>query len=362
LENNIERKEKKNMLTTKQNTFTLYLIVISLVIHLNGIADKSFGQPILTINFPNDTNTPSKVAISPDGKRILMGLHTAKIWDAEAGREILHYTKTMNVIASAVFSPDGRHIFTGESGFRGQYWDMVTGELIFTIKTFTVTKNPRTVYYIHGITACDFTSDGSRLITGDSDGEVQLWDMSTGLEVKRYEPGGYIRYIKISPDGDTFLMQDAARALIVNMERGNAIREFSSDSCKISEDWKYILTRTGKIYDVNTGEVIRLIPAFHPSRVIAISPDGKSAIFGGYQDSYTKEVFNRRIFNNETEAEIRSYPTSIIVEKNAPNSPDDHILFFPDGKRFLTVNGTNVHIWDISDLAAGVKAFDSLDQ
>ncbi len=348
------------MSTYIQKLFTQKLVIVSLIIHMICITNIAFGQPILTIHSPNDTNTPSKVAISPDWKEILTGLHSAKIWDAETGQEILHYTKTMKVIASAVFSPDGKYIFTGESGFRGQYWDRFTGELIFTIETFTVTKDPRTVYYIHGITACDFTPDGSLLLTGDSDGEVQLWDMSNGNEIRRYkERGGYVKYIKISPHGKRFFSHHSSRLYMIDLETDEEIYKlFLVSQVVISSNWKYLLTNIGYIYDVDTGKVIKEIPTFHSSRTLAISPNGQFTIVGGIQNPDTKEIENRQIFNNETSALIRSYPTSISVERNAPNSPDDHILFFPDGKRFLTVNNTNIHIWDISDLTAHAKGTD----
>ncbi len=351
------------MFISRKNTTNLYLIAISLLIPFIGAAGKAYGQPLLTINTQYEGDFSLKVAISPDGKQLLGGLQTAKIWDTETGREILHYTNNASWISSAVFSPDGRHIFTGIFDFRGQYWDMVTGENIFIIKTFTWTKDPQSVYYILGVTACDFTPDGSQLITGDSDGEVQLWDTTTGKEIRRYEPRGDVRYIKVSPDGKTFLKQESGSAYLVDIETGEKIGEFPSSGCRISSNWKYLLSRIGNIYDVNTGEVIRTIPGFHhSSNVIALSPDGKYAILGGYQDSYSKEVRNRRIFNNETGSEIRSYATSLEAEKNAPDSVDSYLQFFPDGKRFLTVNGSNIHIWDISDLTSGVKSFDSLDQ
>ncbi len=350
------------MFIITRNTSILYSIVFSLIIPLIGAANKVYGQPILTIN----CDASPKIALSPDGKRLLTGRYTVKIWDVETGREILHYPNIENTVASSVFSPDGRHIFTGSTGYVGQYWDMIAGEKIYSIETFTNTKDPRTVMSIHGITACDFTPDGSQLITGDSNGEVQLWDTATGKEIRRYEPRGYVQYIKISPDGKTFLKQDFSQAFLIDMETGEIINDFLSAYCSISKDWKYMLSNMGqclRIFDINTGDEIQMFPLLpNVTKALAISPDGKYSIIGGVADQQEKVIANRRIFNNETGSEIRSYTTSLEVEKNASNSVDSYLQFFPDGKRFLTVNGSNIHIWDISDLTSGVKSFDSLDQ
>lgn len=52
---------------------------------------------------------------------------------------------------------------------------------------------------------------------------------------------------------------------------------------------------------------------------------------------------------------LSEYPVDINAGKNEPTSTEERIGFFPDGKRFWTVNGTKVHFWDISDLTSSVK-------
>jgi WD40 repeat protein len=63
------------------------------------------------------------VAFSPDGKRVLTGSFdkTARLWDAETGKEIRSFVGHTDTVVSVAFSPDGKRVLTG--GSKTALWD-----------------------------------------------------------------------------------------------------------------------------------------------------------------------------------------------------------------------------------------------
>jgi len=57
----------------------------------------------------------TSVAFSPDGKRAITGSRdtTAKVWDAETGKEILTLKGHLQEVTTVAFSPDEQSVLTG---------------------------------------------------------------------------------------------------------------------------------------------------------------------------------------------------------------------------------------------------------
>jgi WD40 repeat protein len=93
--------------------------------------DGRTGAPIR--NWMQPGSNPASLTFSPDGKRLLSGTgsyatdHHVHVWDVATGKEILVYAKHDNIVVAAAISPDGKLVATG--GFNGdvQIWDLQTG-------------------------------------------------------------------------------------------------------------------------------------------------------------------------------------------------------------------------------------------
>ncbi|MDP6960875.1 MAG: hypothetical protein QF595_05055 [Dehalococcoidia bacterium] len=69
-------------------------------------------------------------AYSPDGRRIVTAGQdrTAKVWEAQTGKELLTLTGHNGPVTSAAYSPDGRRIVTAGQDRIAKVWEAQTGK------------------------------------------------------------------------------------------------------------------------------------------------------------------------------------------------------------------------------------------
>lgn len=133
------------------------------------------------------------VAFSPDGSRLATSSFmdgTLKIWNAETGKESLALKAHQVGVPTVIFSPDGAHFVTGSDGDGAKIWDAATGEEVFHL------DHPNTVYGLA------FSRDGKRLATASNTPLIKLWDATSGEELLSFT--GHIDAIvsiAFSPDG-----------------------------------------------------------------------------------------------------------------------------------------------------------------
>jgi len=100
---------------------------------------------------------------------------TAKVWDAESGRELLTLRGHNGSVGSAVFSPDGRRILTEGSDGAAKFWDAENGRQLLTLKGDTM----RLEYWV----AAAISRDGRRIATGGDDNTAAVWMAASPEEV-----------------------------------------------------------------------------------------------------------------------------------------------------------------------------------
>jgi len=105
------------------------------------------------------------VAISPDGKRIVMGSddQTAKVWDATAGKDLVTLKGHTNPISSVAFSVDGQRILTGSWDRTAKLWETSSGRELLTVNGHS-----------GQITSVLFSPDGHRIVTASEDGTAKV--------------------------------------------------------------------------------------------------------------------------------------------------------------------------------------------
>jgi WD40 repeat protein len=68
-------------------------------------------------------------------------------------------------LETASFSPDGSRVVTSSQDHTARVWDARTGAELLTLKGHT-----------NIVTSASFSADGSRIVTASSDGTVRVWD------------------------------------------------------------------------------------------------------------------------------------------------------------------------------------------
>lgn len=155
--------------------------------------DGAMGKPLRDINGVLDSLTHA--AFSPDGRTIVSNSsREIAIVETETGKQLQKFDAPINtgVRSCPAFSPDGKTFATG--GYAGSIsiWDATSGrELI---------RNFDDIGPLHTVS---FSADGKHIVTGSArlfsdyesvatstvrDGEVQLWDATTGELLRTFAP------------------------------------------------------------------------------------------------------------------------------------------------------------------------------
>ena len=253
------------------------------------------------------TNSITSCAYSKDGKFIVTGSEdkTAKIWDANTGKELQNFAVAQDKILSVDFNPNSKTIIACSEDGALYEWDIYSGKLLNTIinknermSVCAFSPNGKTIaigYSYHYKNFCDivlynyetkkiiaqfkahkekihkliFSPDGKQIASSSYDQTIKVWDVTTGKMISERDVSTpkdiYIKSISYNKDGTQLLVCNVdAKLSLYNAQTLNPIQTIANDTIRFStasysKDGKKVVTggASGQFYilDATTWKV-----------------------------------------------------------------------------------------------------------
>ena len=122
------------------------------------------------------------VSLSQDTLTAVTGSDDYKttLWDMRSGKQLQQITLN-NIIDVVALAPNTHVAFSASNLDQAILWDTRTGEVIHTLSG-SDGFFPKRVSFV----AARFSANNEQLLTGTASGLIQLWDVSSGSELKRW--------------------------------------------------------------------------------------------------------------------------------------------------------------------------------
>lgn len=186
-------------------------------------------------------NSVLSVALSPDGRQALSGGadRVVRLWDVESRRELRSFSGHTHDVHSVRFSPDGS-LVASAGAFSPQIlgWDPRTGDQVLDIKGSGV-----------GASCMAFSPDGRHLVSGNWWNGVEFWDLRESRRIWSSKGHTSLLYgVAFSPDGKLSVSGSLDNTLkIWDVESGREIRTLDGHTAGVTDvafspDGRFILS------------------------------------------------------------------------------------------------------------------------
>lgn len=217
-------------------------VIISCWGEVAACYQRTTGEEIwrYDLSDPQEYNAFHSIALSPDGKTLVLGStdHRLHLLDAHSGALLQRiepwqgHTKTIKAVQ---YTADGRWMASAGEDQSILVWDAAGPNRLF-----------RLVGHTQAVSNLCWSNDGKHLLSVSNDGTLKLWDLSRPFEVS-YEVCNYGPWqVPVSADGQYFAAPCSDEHLgIYNIRSGQQLHDMSGYKglCgDYSKDGRYLVT------------------------------------------------------------------------------------------------------------------------
>jgi WD40 repeat protein len=124
------------------------------------------------------------------------------LWDAASGKEVRRFGGLKDKVRSVAFAPDGRMVAAASRDGKVCLWDADTGK----VRLFIVAHPGHGDLGFAASPSVAFAPDGRKLISAAGDHTLRVWDAATGQELRQYRsPEGAFTSLGCARDGKTVI-------------------------------------------------------------------------------------------------------------------------------------------------------------
>jgi len=263
-----------------------------------------------------DTGPVAQVALALEGRRALSTSHDAnvRIWDLESGEgvTILPGVSARGIVwqDTLAVTPDALWAVSGSNEGVLTVWNLERGEVVRR------SKCPARLLTVW------IAPDGKTAISGAGDGILEVWNLETGKVLHKMTADiGDVRAVAVTPDGSRAVSGSRDGTLKLWDVRTGALL------CTLADPiaWKNAVLEKRKRKEPGSFKLPVLVDA------LAITPDGRKAIAGGWDRTLTVWDFERKeaLLKLKSHGRVKAIAVTL------------------DGRRVVSSSGATLTVWDL---------------
>jgi WD40 repeat protein len=136
----------------------------------------------------------TSLAFGPEGRRLVSGGESgiAYLWDVESGIKLSSPIAHENYVLAVAYAPDGRHFATSGRDNRVQIWSGDGHRMLGKMR------------HDDAVEILAFSPDGQHIATAETGGKVHVWTVPAGVEIARSLHGNAIK-VQFTSDGSRLI-------------------------------------------------------------------------------------------------------------------------------------------------------------
>jgi WD40 repeat protein len=309
------------------------------LLSLGQLWEVDSGRPVANLREELDA---SRAIFSSDGRYLFTYSYERKalLWDGRTGQRLTEFQGPTELPSAATFSENGQYLLTGNREGRLHLWSTASGQLLREIGAHTTTEGSQ---HLSQVTAVGFSPDGTRLLSGGVDHMVRMWDAISGQQLM--ELRGHIDFITtamFSPDGQRVLtMSWEWRARLWSAASGRLLAILEAQSgimrtAAFDASSRRLLTtdegRTVRLWDAESGSLLTELRGHTDTVFMAgFSPNGRLVLTAS---------------RDQTARIWEAASGQLVAVLRGPEGPGFTAAFGADG-RIITSNGEGTaYLWE----------------